>query len=95
MVDNSESTSLKGFLRNHGISQWAFLKSGSNTWTAEAQRLALLAVLRRLAGHNIDVAFTENNELLVGLCISAGACLLHANLRDELEFFTKAANPGA
>ncbi len=62
---------------------------------AEAQRLALLAALRRLAGHDIRAAFTENSELLAGLRISAGACLLHANLRDELEFFTTAANHGA
>ena len=62
---------------------------------AEAQRLALLAALRRLAGHDIDVAFTENSELLAGLRIGAGACLLHANLRDELELFTAAANHGA
>jgi hypothetical protein len=38
------------------------------------------------------VAFTENNELLAGRRISTGSCLLHANLWDKLEFFTKAAN---
>jgi F-type H+-transporting ATPase subunit b len=62
---------------------------------AEAQRQTLLAALRRLAGHDIGATFTENGELLAGLCISAGSCLLQANLRDELEFFTAVANHGA
>lgn len=62
---------------------------------AETQRQALLATLRRLAGHDIGATFTQNGELLAGLRISAGSCLLHANLQDELEFFTTAANHGA
>jgi F-type H+-transporting ATPase subunit b len=61
---------------------------------AETQRQALLDALRVLAGHDIGATFAENGELLAGLRISAGSCLLHANLRDELEFFTKAANHG-
>lgn len=62
---------------------------------AETQRQALLAALCLLAGHDIGATFAENGELLAGLRISAGSCLLHANLRDELEFFTKVANHGA
>ena len=62
---------------------------------AETQRQALLSALCRLAGHDIGTTFTEDGELLAGLRISAGSCLLHANLRDELEFFTRAANHGA
>jgi F-type H+-transporting ATPase subunit b len=61
---------------------------------AETQRQVLLDALRRLAGHDIGATFTQNGDLLAGLRISAGSCLLHANLRDELEFFTKAADHG-
>lgn len=57
----------------------------------EARRKAVAESLGALTGRRVDAAFAENPELLAGLHVSLGAWVLHANLRDELEFFSATA----
>jgi F-type H+-transporting ATPase subunit b len=54
---------------------------------AEAQRSILAQQLIRIAGDNIPVEFTEDIGLLAGLRVSIGPWVLHANVKDELDFF--------
>ncbi|SMF95881.1 F-type H+-transporting ATPase subunit b [Methylomagnum ishizawai] len=57
---------------------------------ADGQRAAISAALAQLAGQPIQVTFREDAEVLAGLRIHAGAWVLAANLRDELQFFQAA-----
>jgi len=38
--------------------------------------------------------FTQDESLIAGLRVSIGGWTLHANLRDELRFFSEAAHEG-
>jgi F-type H+-transporting ATPase subunit b len=57
----------------------------------EDRRKAIRDSLSALAGSRIEPEFGEDPELLAGLRVSLGAWVLHANLRDELKFFTTSA----
>jgi F-type H+-transporting ATPase subunit b len=54
-----------------------------------ARQSALAARLDALAGRALTPAFREDAALKSGLRVTAGAWVLMANLRDELEFFTE------
>jgi F-type H+-transporting ATPase subunit b len=49
---------------------------------------ALRQAISGLAGLELQFSFTENPELIAGIRVLAGECLLHANLVDELKFFS-------
>jgi F-type H+-transporting ATPase subunit b len=51
-------------------------------------------VLGSLAGREVAPQFQEDATLKSGLCLMAGAWVLMANLRDELNFFTSAVEHG-
>ena len=59
-----------------------------------ARRAAFAAVLGGLAGRELTPQFQEDATLKSGLCLMAGAWVLMANLRDELNFFTSAVEHG-
>lgn len=55
-----------------------------------ARRVELAQALADLAGKTLPVEYIENSELLAGFHVSIGPWILHANLRDELKFFSGA-----
>ena len=55
-----------------------------------ASRTALEHTLNEVLGKTLPVEYRENPELLAGLQLSIGPWMLHANLRDELKFFSGA-----
>lgn len=56
----------------------------------EAQRGAMEARLRTVTQDGVKVEFKEDSRLLAGLRMSIGPWVLHANIEDELQFFTDA-----
>jgi len=58
------------------------------------RRASFAAVLGKLAGRELTPQFQEDATLKSGLCLMAGAWVLMANLRDELNFFTSAVEHG-
>lgn len=56
----------------------------------EGRRAELAQALAELAGKTLPVEYRENPDLLAGFWVSIGPLILHANLRDELKFFTGA-----
>ncbi len=52
-----------------------------------AARDRLMAALAQAAARPLTAAFRETPELVAGLRVAVGECLLHANLADELAFF--------
>jgi len=54
----------------------------------DGRRKAIREALSALTGSRVEPEFGEDPELLAGLRISLGDWVLHANLRDELKFFT-------
>jgi F-type H+-transporting ATPase subunit b len=58
------------------------------------QRATFAAVLGKLSGREVTPKFQEDATLKSGLCLMAGAWVLMANLRDELNFFTSAVEHG-
>jgi F-type H+-transporting ATPase subunit b len=60
----------------------------------EAMRGALADALSQAAGRRLHLGFKDAPELIAGLRAGVGACLLHANLADELEFFRRAEGHG-
>lgn len=58
------------------------------------RRAAFATVLGKLAGRELTPKFQEDATLKSGLCLMAGAWVLMANLRDELNFFTSAVEHG-
>ncbi|MCX5870368.1 MAG: F0F1 ATP synthase subunit delta [Deltaproteobacteria bacterium] len=54
----------------------------------EVRRTAFTQALGLLAGRAVVPEFSEDVTLKAGVCIIAGAWVLMANLRDELNFFT-------
>ena len=58
------------------------------------RRASFAAMLGSLAGRELTPQFQEDATLKSGLCLMAGAWVLMANLRDELNFFTSAVEHG-
>ncbi|MBI5435781.1 MAG: F0F1 ATP synthase subunit delta [Nitrosomonadales bacterium] len=56
----------------------------------ESKRAELTRALAEVAGKTLPVEYSENPELLAGFQVSLGPWILHANLRDELKFFSGA-----
>jgi len=56
----------------------------------EVKRAGLTRALAELAGKTLPIEFRENTELLAGFQVNLGPWVLHANLRDELKFFSGA-----
>ncbi len=54
------------------------------------KRAELEYALAAVAGKTLPVEYRENPELLAGFQVSIGPWILHANLRDELKFFSGA-----
>lgn len=62
-----------------------------SAFALDADRRAELArALADAAGKTLPVEYRENPELLAGFQVSIGPWILHANLRDELKFFSGA-----
>ena len=55
-----------------------------------ARRAELEQVLAEMAGRTLPVEYGENQELVAGFQVNIGPLILHANLRDELKFFSGA-----
>jgi F-type H+-transporting ATPase subunit b len=55
----------------------------------EPQRKTLAAALARAAGRTVSCGFGEDPQLIAGLRITVGECVLHANLADEMAFFRR------
>lgn len=56
----------------------------------EGRRAELARALAEATGKTLPVEYRENPELLAGFHVSIGPWILHANLRDELKFFSGA-----
>lgn len=56
----------------------------------EGRRAELARVLAEATGKTLPVEYRENPELLAGFQVNIGPWILHANLRDELKFFSGA-----
>ncbi len=56
------------------------------------RRERLVRALAGLAGRELPAEFGERKDLVSGLLVTVGPWMLHANLRDELEFFAGASN---
>ena len=55
-----------------------------------AKRAELAQALAEVADKTLPVEYAENPELVAGFHVSIGPWILHANLRDELKFFSGA-----
>lgn len=55
----------------------------------ESSRERVVTALAAGAGRTLPTVFHEAPELLAGLRVTVGECLLHANLADELAFFRR------
>ena len=56
----------------------------------ESKRAELTRALADLVGKTLPLEYRENPELVAGFQVSIGPWILHANLRDELKFFSGA-----
>ena len=56
----------------------------------QGKRDELARALADATGKTLPVEYRENPELLAGFQVSIGPWILHANLRDELKFFSGA-----
>lgn len=56
----------------------------------EGRRAELARVLAEVTGKTLPVEYRENPDLLAGFHVAIGPWILHANLRDELKFFSGA-----
>jgi F-type H+-transporting ATPase subunit b len=54
----------------------------------ESKRAELARVLADATGKTLPVEYRENPELVAGFQVNVGPWILHANLRDELKFFS-------
>lgn len=61
----------------------------------EAQRKAVAERARKLCGSDIPVQFAEDPELLAGIRLTIGGCVLGLNLKDELEGFARLSDVGS
>lgn len=56
----------------------------------EARRSEMALALEEVLGKPLPVEYHENEELVAGFQLNIGPWILHANLRDELKFFSGA-----
>lgn len=61
----------------------------------EERRKALDSLLAARMGTKLAVHFSEDPDLLAGIRVNVGSWVLHANLRDELTFFSAAGGRAA
>jgi len=61
---------------------------------ADAQRKRLAEALAHALGQPVELAFSEDANLVAGLRVTVGAWQFKANLADELAFFANGANHG-
>lgn len=59
---------------------------------SEAQRQSLERTLGDLSGGGVFREYQQDPALIAGVRLNVGAMILRANLRDELQFFSEAAN---
>jgi len=62
---------------------------------AEPHRRALVQGLNEVTEAQISAKFAEDPHLLAGLRVRIGSWVLHANIQDELKFFSDVARDGA
>lgn len=55
----------------------------------EATMAEISQALAEAVGQPLDAGFRLAPELIAGLCVAVGECLLHANLAEELTFFRR------
>jgi F-type H+-transporting ATPase subunit b len=60
----------------------------------EAQRTAVDERAKKLCGSDVPVRFAEDPDLLAGIRLTIGGCVLGLNLKDELEGFARLRNVG-
>ena len=58
----------------------------------EDRQQILEQALTKVTGLSIPVHYEQNRELLAGLCITIGAWVLHANVKNELKGFAEFAH---
>jgi F-type H+-transporting ATPase subunit b len=61
----------------------------------EAQKTAVDKRAKTLCGSDIPVHFAEDPELLAGIRVTIGGCVLGLNLKDELEGFARLSDVGS
>lgn len=59
---------------------------------AEKKKNTIIAAIQKQFGDKFSFSFELNPKLFSGLYVELGAIIFHANLRDELEYFAKAAH---
>lgn len=64
------------------------IKVASSFRLSRQTRDAIVEKLREATKNGVTPEFSEDSRLLAGLRISIGPWVLHANLQDELDFFT-------
>ena len=60
----------------------------------ETQRTAVDERAKKLCGSDVPVRFAEDPDLLAGIRLTIGGCVLGLNLKDELEGFARLSNVG-
>lgn len=58
---------------------------------AEDRQQRLEEVLSEVTGLSVPVQYEQNSDLLAGLCVTIGAWVVHANIRDALKGFAEFA----
>jgi F-type H+-transporting ATPase subunit b len=58
---------------------------------AQAQKERLQSALAKIFGQATEIRFLQDERVIAGACITAGAWVFGANLRDELRAFTQLA----
>lgn len=61
----------------------------------EAQRTAVDERAKKLCGSDVPVRFAKDPDLLAGIRLTIGGCVLGLNLKDELEGFARLSNVGS
>lgn len=55
------------------------------------QQEAVTQSLDNMAGKKLSYAFSIDPQVIAGIRVNMGACVLHANIQDELQFFAEGA----
>lgn len=55
----------------------------------KTQQEAIISKFKKVFNSKITVDFQHDRKLLAGLCVTVGSMIMHANLRDELQFFSE------
>lgn len=91
---NAANSELREVLREATRQSGGRVKVDTTMPLSTEQKNSLSQSLNAVVGRDVAVEFRQDPQLIAGVAVDLGAVVLHADLKNELSFFSRANNNG-